>query len=262
MGVGRVDVEARRFGFPGVPEVEDVRVGRPPRTLCESGLTPLAGVGARFGGGFLNGDSGLGPSEGRLALNCGLVGRTAPWPSICENFEGRAGVGGVRAADAIVRWPFSVLCEGVFGVFGNESRDAAGEVRFSARWMGKKIPAPGIVVAKYCTLHDGGAYQPCLVHARLTAPCNSPFHVSIVLSLGRKLRIQLHAHKPARLASHAAHKLHNPIHIPRDIHQVAHLQINTVHLPARRAWIRHSRLSTVQRLVAGFSIHCRAGAET
>lgn len=81
-------VDALRLVRLGV--VVGARAGRPPRTLCES---VRAGVGARLGGCFLNGDSGLG-SEGRLALNCGLIG-LAPGPTVCENLEGRAGVGGV-----------------------------------------------------------------------------------------------------------------------------------------------------------------------
>ena len=52
--------------------------GLPPLTLCERFLP---GVGARFGAGFLNGDSGRG-KEGLLGLNCGLGG-LAPGPTVC-----------------------------------------------------------------------------------------------------------------------------------------------------------------------------------
>ena len=62
--------------------VVGARTGLPPRTLCESAL---AGVGAKLGGCFLNGDSGL-AIDGRLGLNFGLLGR-APGPTDCENFE-------------------------------------------------------------------------------------------------------------------------------------------------------------------------------
>jgi len=95
-----VVVDALKLGLLGV--VVDPRPGGlPPLVLCES---CLAGVGARLGGCFLNGLSGLG-SEGRLGLNCGLVGLATPGPTDCENLEGEslevtAGVGGVYAAAA------------------------------------------------------------------------------------------------------------------------------------------------------------------
>lgn len=104
------------------------------------------GVGARFGC-LLSGDSGLG-REGRFGLNNGLGG-LAPGPMDCENLAGRAGVGGVKAF--LVLLPLSVLCDGVCGVPGKESVPAEGE-RLAARWTGKKMPAPGIVVVKYCVL--------------------------------------------------------------------------------------------------------------
>ena len=48
----------------------------------------------------------------------------------------------------MVLWPLYVLCEGVAGVVGNESRDGAGEKRRAARWTGRKMPAPGMEVVK------------------------------------------------------------------------------------------------------------------
>jgi hypothetical protein len=42
--------------------------------------------------------------------------------------------------------PFIAL--GVPGVAGKESNDTPGEYFFSARWTGRKMPAPGMVVVK------------------------------------------------------------------------------------------------------------------
>ena len=134
---GLVEVEALSDDLLGVGPSG----GRPPRTLCDR---CRAGVGARLGC-FLNGDSGLG-RDGRFDLNIGLVGR-APGPTDCENLCDRAGVGGVRVS-LVVRVPLSVLCDGVEGVAGYEPTDADGERRFSARMMGKNMPAPRIVVLK------------------------------------------------------------------------------------------------------------------
>lgn len=121
--------------------------GRPPLTLCDRFLAP--DVGARVGC-FLNGDSGLG-SDGRLALNIGLVGRAlvglAPGPTDCENLLGNAGVGGVCVSLVRVE-PLYVLYDGVCGVGGYESTDRAGELFFSARWIGRNMPAPGTDVSK------------------------------------------------------------------------------------------------------------------
>ena len=71
----RPDVEAFRFGFPGVVAV------RVPLVLLASGLR--AGVGCRLGVCLRSGDSGRG-RDGLLGLNCGLCG-LAPGPSDCEN---------------------------------------------------------------------------------------------------------------------------------------------------------------------------------
>jgi len=102
-GCGRVVVDALRLFLFGV--VVELRPGGlPPRVLCDS-VRP--GVGARLGGCFLNGDSGL-AMDGRLGLNIGLMGR-APGPTDCENLSVTAGVGGVRALLPFVLWPFSVL---------------------------------------------------------------------------------------------------------------------------------------------------------
>jgi len=71
-----VFVEPRRLLLLGVTP------GRMPLVLCDS---CLAGVGARLGGCFLNGDSGRG-REGLLGLKLGLVGLT-PGPTVLENCE-------------------------------------------------------------------------------------------------------------------------------------------------------------------------------
>ena len=104
------------------------RDGFTPRVLW---LSVRPGVGARFGGCFLNGLSGRG-REGRLGLNCGLGGR-APGPTVCANrccgvIDGR-GVG-----------------EG--SVSGEFCARDEGEKRFSARATGRKMPAPGRAVLK------------------------------------------------------------------------------------------------------------------
>lgn len=97
-----------------------------------------AGVGRRSGAGFLNGDSGRG-RDGRFGLKVGLKGR-APGPTECENLSPELAGGALC--------PLTVLYDGVLGVSGNESRDTAGESRFSARWTGRKMPEPGIEVLK------------------------------------------------------------------------------------------------------------------
>jgi hypothetical protein len=76
---GRDVVDWRMLVLLGV--VVDIPGRWPPRTLAER---PLPGVGARFGGGRRNGDSGRG-SDGRFGLNSGLEGRAAPCPIVCEN---------------------------------------------------------------------------------------------------------------------------------------------------------------------------------
>lgn len=139
-GVARPEVDALNDGLFGVTPTG----GRPPRTLWDRffELDP----GARLDC-FLSGDSGLG-RDGRLGLNIGLAG-LAPGPTDCENLAGKAGVGGVNPF--LVLLPFIVLCDGVEGVPGYESVAAEGE-RLSARWTGKKIPAPGTMVLKYFCL--------------------------------------------------------------------------------------------------------------
>ena len=122
--------------------LEGVMPGLPPLTLW---LSCLFGVGCNDGA-FRSGLSGRG-RDGRLGLNCGLVGR-APGPIDCENFDGRAGVGGVYVFSPLRARDTLVLYDGVFGVAGKESRDTAGELRRSARWIGRKIPAPGLEVWK------------------------------------------------------------------------------------------------------------------
>jgi hypothetical protein len=111
--------------------------GRAPRVLEDK---VRAGVGARTGACLRKGDSGRG-REGRLALKVGLLGRT-PGPTDCENFRGIPGIGGVFLASPLER------CEGVPGVAGKLSSESAGESRRSARWTGRKMPAPGIEVVK------------------------------------------------------------------------------------------------------------------
>ena len=136
-------MEALKDGLFGVVPTG----GRPPLTLCENpGLG--FGVGAKFGC-LLSGDSGLG-RDGRFGLNIGLAG-LAPGPTDWENFAGRAGVGGVYPFLVVVLLPLKVLCEGVDGVPGYESKLSSGERR-SARWTGRKMPAPGTSVWKYFVL--------------------------------------------------------------------------------------------------------------
>ena len=43
-------------------------------------------------------------------------------------------------------WKFAK--EGVVGVGGKDSTDGVVELRFSARWIGRKMPEPGIDVVK------------------------------------------------------------------------------------------------------------------
>lgn len=135
------EVEALRLFLLGV--VAELKPGRGvPRVLAES-VRP--GVGTRFGGCFLNGDSGRG-REGLFGLKVGLDG-LAPGPTDCENF--RADFCATNASSLPVLRPLMVLYEGVLGVPGNESTfEPVGDWRFSARCTGRKMPAPGMVVLK------------------------------------------------------------------------------------------------------------------
>ena len=64
--------------------------------------------------------------------------------------------------------PFIVLYDGVPGVAG-ESMEAPGEKRFSARCNGRKMPAPRMVVLKYCTLRQDMSARVAACHI-LTLP--------------------------------------------------------------------------------------------
>lgn len=121
------DVEVLRLFLLGV--LAELKPARGvPRVLADR---VLAGVGARFGGCFLNGDSGRG-NEGLLGLKVGLDGLAAPGPTDWESFK--ADLCGANASSEPVLWPLIVLYEGVLGVPGNESTfEPVGEWRFSAR---------------------------------------------------------------------------------------------------------------------------------
>jgi hypothetical protein len=53
---------------------------------------------------------------------------------------------------------------------------------------------------------------------------NLPVDITIILSLGRKLPIQLNTHKASRLPPHTAHKAHRPVHFSGDIDHVTDFQ--------------------------------------
>lgn len=85
------DVEALRLFLLGV--LAELKPARGvPRVLADRAL---AGVGAKLGGCFLNGDSGRG-KEGRFGLKVGLDGLAVPGPTVCENF--RADLCGANAS--------------------------------------------------------------------------------------------------------------------------------------------------------------------
>jgi len=140
------------------------------------------------------------------------------------------------------------------------SGDAVGERRFSARCMGRKMPAPGTEVLKYCTLLGGSALWSQVVSHRLGDKGQAlPIDITIILPSGREFSPQLYTHKLPVLASHAADELDSSIHIARDVDRVAHLQVAHVHLASRRCsgmWIPRQCPRTP------FSIDRGAGAET
>lgn len=179
-----------------------------------------AGVGRRSGAGFLNGDSGRG-RDGRFGLKVGLEGR-APGPTDCENLSPEL-AGGARC-------PLTVLYDGVLGVTGKESRDTAGESRFSARCTGKNMPEPGIDVLKYCVLDIVSAYTS--LHARYAT--RIPIHVSVILAPSRELSGELYAHELPTLASDGAHESDSAKHVARHIDRVSNLQIGDFHAGGSR----------------------------
>lgn len=104
---------------------------------------PMLGRPAGVICSFRVGDSGRG-SEGLDFFPNGLGGR--PGPTDLENC-GKEGVGGVKFVEFCVPAfrPFAAET----GVFGNEIDAPAEEgSRLTALFKGRKIPAPGIFVAK------------------------------------------------------------------------------------------------------------------
>lgn len=101
-----------------------------------AGVAPGAACARR------NGDSGRG-SEGRdFGLKAGLAGRArTDW----LNFGTTDGVGGVPSSCSLI---MNLSNESVVGVAGIDPWDVVGEERLVARFMGRKIPAPGIEVEK------------------------------------------------------------------------------------------------------------------
>lgn len=91
---------------------------------------------------FRVGDSGRG-SEGLDFFPNGLGGRAGP--TDLENC-GNEGVGGVKFVEFCVP-AFKPFAEEI-GVFGKEIADAEVGSRLTALFSGRKIPAPGIFVAK------------------------------------------------------------------------------------------------------------------
>jgi hypothetical protein len=61
------------------------------------------------------------------------------------NFGAMLGVGGVLSSPSLMEnWS----SEGVVGVAGIEPADVVGDMRLTARFMGRKMPAPGMVTEK------------------------------------------------------------------------------------------------------------------
>ena len=95
--------------------------------------------------------------------------------------------------------------------------------RFSARWTGRKMPAPGMVVLKYFVLQCLRSVScACLPFC---VPKNIPFDITVILPLCRKLPIQLDTDETSRLSPHTANEAHCSIHLSRDIDHVADLQV-------------------------------------
>lgn len=136
---------------------------------------------------------------------------------------------------------------------GEESKETAGEAppRFSARWTGRKMPAPATVVLKYCTLASVLALT--LRHVSVS---DTPVDVAIILPARRKTPVQLDADESTVLAAHAAHELDHAVHVARHVDRVADLEI-ALHAGARGCF--GIVALSGQCAVAGFP--CRARAE-
>lgn len=129
--------------------------GRPPRKLWLNLFGPV---------GFLCGDSGRG-REGREAglRSCGLGART-PGPTDCVKLglellvteRLNLGIEGVCGLWLLARVPLlsssELAKEGVVGVGGKLPVVDAGDECLVARCAGRKIPEPGMDVAKYLVL--------------------------------------------------------------------------------------------------------------
>ena len=131
---------------------------------------------------------------------------------------GKPGVGGVKAI------PFlrpAVVEVGVIGnVFVVEFR---GELRRAALAMGRKMPAPGTMVAKYDTLWK------CDAHVSLVRGATEsekrlgciPIHIAAVLPPRCEVRVQLHASKCALLALDVAKEAYRSMHAAGHVDSVA-----------------------------------------
>jgi hypothetical protein len=82
---------------------------------------------------------------------------------------------------------------------------------------------------------------------------NIPVDIAIILSLGRKLPIQLNTHETSGFSPHTAHKAHRPVHFSRNIDQVADFQARA-HGAGRN---RHGAGEGVQR---GLAVQFGGGA--
>jgi hypothetical protein len=132
----------------------------------------LPGVAERLGC-FRKGDSGLGREGLPFGLNCGL-GARAPGPIDWENLS-IEGVSGLKFGFSAVE-RLKLLKDGVVGVGGKVSEDELGEARFVARWIGRKMPAPGTEVVKYRMLSTSPSFLPLEAYSLLNStPAKTPF---------------------------------------------------------------------------------------
>lgn len=174
----------------------------------------LFGVGARLGC-FRKGDSGRG-SDGLLCgLNTGL-GARAPGPTDCENL-GMEGVSGLKLGLSRVDRLSLPPYDGVVGVGGSLPVEV-GELRFDARCTGKKMPAPGTDVVKYCSLYD---HQPW---TQVAKDSSVPLEITIVLPLFSKRLAQLYASEDTWFVADTADVLHNTVHAAGNVDNVAYIE--------------------------------------
>ena len=155
---------------------------------------------------FRNGDSGRGRDGRDLGRNAGLAALPRPMDWLNLATDGRGDMYALLSArPPILKAPR----DGEAGVAGKESVDWVGEARLKALFKGRKMPAPGMDVAKYRVLVQ--RIRKAFYEIR-QLEANPPFHVAVVLTSGRPLPAKLYTCKHALFALDFAYKFDGPMH--------------------------------------------------